>query len=125
MKIAGRKFDFFAPDRELVPGSQSGVLTMCALEQIGDRFGPFIDYLLANRPKRVVHVEPTLELYDPASPHDKLAIEYHTQRKYLKGLLPALRKLESDQKIRIVFQRRLRFGSRFHECFTATVWEPA
>ena len=123
MKMTGRKFDFFAPDRDLVLGPQSGVLTMCALEQIGDRFGPFLDYLLANRAKRVVHVEPTLELYDPASPHDKLAIDYHTQRKYLKGLLPALRQLESDKKIHIVFQRRLRFGSRFHECFTATVWE--
>ena len=124
MKMTGRKFDFFAPDRDLVLEAQSGVLTMCALEQIGDRFGPFLAYLLANRPKRVVHVEPTLELYDPALPHDKLAIDFHTQRKYLEGLLPALRQLESDGRIRIVFQRRLRFGSRFHECFTATVWEP-
>ena len=34
--MTGRKFDFFAPDRDLVLGPQSGVLTMCALEQIGD-----------------------------------------------------------------------------------------
>ncbi len=124
MKIDGRKFDFFAPDDGLALGPGSGVLTMCALEQIGDRFTPFLDYLLRNRPRRVVHVEPTLELYDGASRHDQLAIDYHTQRKYLQGLLPALRRLEVEKKIQIVFQHRLRFGSRFHECFTVTVWQP-
>ena len=124
MKIAGRKFDFFAPDRSLVLERGSGVLTMCALEQTGDRFGPLLDYFLASRPKRVVHVEPTVELYDPTLPHDRLAIDYHSQRKYLTGLLPALLRLQDEKKIRIAFQRRLRFGSRFHECFTATVWEP-
>jgi hypothetical protein len=97
---------------------------MCALEQIGDRFGPFIDYVLRHKPLRVVHVEPTFELYDPASSHDQLAIEYHSQRKYLRGLLPALTRLEKDGRIRMPYQRRLRFGSRFHECFTVIVWEP-
>ena len=47
MKIAGRRFDFFAPDRSLVLERGSGVLTMCALEQTGDRFGPPLDYFLA------------------------------------------------------------------------------
>jgi hypothetical protein len=124
MNIKGRRFDFYAPDRSLKLEPTSGVLTMCALEQVGDRFQPLLDYFLVNRPKRVVHVEPILELYDPQSSHDRLAIQYHTQRKYLKGLLPKLRSLEADGKIRIVFTRRLQFGSRFHECFTAIVWEP-
>ena len=124
MKIAGRRFDFFAPEPELTLGTGSGVLTMCALEQIGDRFGAFLDYVVANRPRRVVHVEPTFELYDPSRPHDQLAIEYHRQRKYLKGLLPALERLEAEGKATIRLKRRLRFGSRFHECFTIVVWDP-
>jgi hypothetical protein len=124
MKVSGRKFDFFAPDPDRLLGHQSGVLTMCALEQTGDRFGPFLDYLVAQKPRRVVHVEPTLELYDVTLPHDQLAIEYHTRRKYLKGLQPTLQGLHDERKIRIAFQRRLRFGSRFHECFTIIVWEP-
>jgi len=124
MKIVGRKFDFFAPDRELKLGPNCGVLTMCALEQTGERFGSFLEYLLESPPRRVVHVEPTVELYDATQPHDRLAIQYHTQRKYLKGLLPALQRLESEKKLRLVLQRRLKFGSRFHECFTIIVWEP-
>jgi hypothetical protein len=125
MKVQGRKFDFFAPDRDLVLGPGSGVFTMCALEQTGHRFGTFLDYLVAQRPRRVVHVEPTVELYDPGSSHDRLAIEYHSRRKYLTGFLPALKRLAAEGRIRLVYSRRLRFGSRFHECFSVHVWEPA
>lgn len=124
MKIQGKRFDFFAPSNDVALGRGAGVLTMCALEQTGERFGPFLDYLLAQRPRRVVHMEPTLELYDPTSDHDRLAIDYHTRRKYLSGLLPALRALADRGRIRIPFSRRLRFGSRFHECFSVHVWEP-
>lgn len=124
MKVIGRKFDFFAREQELRLEPGSGVLTICALEQTGERFAPFLDYLLANRPHRVVHVEPTVELYAPDLPHDELAIRYHTQRKYLAGLLPALQRLSNERKIQIRFVRRLRFGNRFHEGFTVIVWEP-
>jgi len=124
MKVKGRKFDFFAQQQDLALAPRSGVLTMCALEQTGERFGPFLDYLLANRPRRVVHVEPTVELYAPDLPHDALATQYHKQRKYLTGLLPALQHLSSEGKIQLQIVRRLRFGSRFHECFTVIVWDP-
>ncbi len=124
MKISGRRFDFFAPDKSLDLDRSSGVLTMCALEQTGERFGTFLEFLLEKSPKRVVHVEPTVELYDPQSAHDRLAIRYHDGRKYLRGLHPALKRLAADGKIRLQYLNRLRFGSRFHECYTVLVWEP-
>ena len=124
LKIEGRRFDFFSPSGDLELGRASGVLTMCALEQIGNRFRPFLDYVLQQRPKRVVHMEPTLELYDPTSEHDQLAIKYHTQRQYLHGFLPALLQLADEHRLRMIYSRRLRFGSRFHECFSVHVWEP-
>ncbi|WP_425065360.1 hypothetical protein [Reyranella sp.] len=124
MKIAGERFDFFAPDSGFEFAPNSSVLTMCALEQVGERFRPFLDFILEKRPKRVVHVEPMLELYDPALPHDALAIRYHQQRKYLTGLLPHLRSLEQAGSIRLLKVQRLKFGSRFHECFSLVAWEP-
>lgn len=124
MKIAGQRFDFFAPDSAFEFAPNSSVLTMCALEQVGDRFLPFLDFILEKRPQRVVHVEPMLELYDPELPHDALAIRYHRQRKYLTGLLPHLRSLEKAGSIRFLKVQRLKFGSRFHECFSLVVWEP-
>jgi len=124
MKVKGRTFDFFAKQQELALASGSGVLTMCALEQTGERFGTFLDYVLASRPRRVVHMEPTVELYAADLPHDILATRYHKQRKYLTGLLPALQRFSDEGKIQFKLVRRLRFGSRFHECFTVIVWEP-
>lgn len=124
MKIAGQRFDFFAPDSGFEFAPNSSVLTMCALEQVGERFQPFLDFILTKRPRRVVHVEPMLELYDPDLPHDALAIRYHRQRKYLSGLLPHLRSLEKTGAIRLLKVQRLKFGSRFHECFSVVAWEP-
>ena len=97
---------------------------MCALEQTGERFGTFLEYVLASRPRRVVHMEPTVELYAADLPHDILATRYHKQRKYLTGLLPALQRFSDEGRIQLRLVRRLRFGSRFHECFTVIVWEP-
>ena len=125
MKIRGERFDFFNPNKDLKLGPGAGVFTFCALEQVGPRFEPFLDFLLEQGPRRVVHIEPTVELYDPSSSHDRVAIEYHTQRKYLVGLLPALRKLALEKKINLVHSKRLNCGSRFHECYSVHVWEPA
>ena len=124
MKIAGKRFDFFAPDSDFEFAPNSCVLTMCALEQVGERFLPFLDFIREKRPRRVVHVEPILELYDPQLPHDALAIRYHQQRRYLSGLLPHLQSLERAGFIQFLKVQRLKFGSRFHECFTVVAWEP-
>lgn len=124
MKVSGRRFDFFNPDRSLEVGRDAGIFTMCALEQIGDRFGPFLQFLLDKKPKRVVHIEPTLEAYDPSIEHDRLAIAYHESRKYLSGLLPALKELAAEGQIRLIHSQRSTFGSRFHECMSVHVWEP-
>lgn len=124
MKIEGRPFDFFEPDWSLSLQPDSGVLTMCALEQTGTRFEPFMAYLLAQKIKRAVHVEPIVELYDSASPFDGLAIDYHRKRGYLTGLLPCLLDLQRDGEIKITYQRRLGFGSRFHEGYSVIAWQP-
>jgi SAM-dependent methyltransferase len=124
-RLAGRRFDFFAPDGALPLGPGDAVATFCALEQVGTRFGPFLDFLLDRRPSLCVHMEPTLEHYDPASLPDRLAIRYHRHRGYLEGFLTRLRALEAEGRVRILAQRRLGWGSLYHECHSFTAWEPA
>lgn len=124
-KLEGRHFDFFEPDESLDFPPGSVVFTFCALEQTGDRFGPFLEYLLRKRPLRCVHLEPIQEFYDPGSLPDWLAIAFHRARQYLSGFRPALKRLADDGVLRIVDERRLGFGSMFHECYGLIVWEPA
>jgi SAM-dependent methyltransferase len=124
-RLTGRRFDFFAPDPDLALGPGDAVATFCALEQVGPRFGPFLDFLLERRPRLCVHMEPTLEHYDPDRLPDRLAIRYHRHRDYLDGFLTRLRALEAEGLIRLLDVRRLGWGSLYHECHSFTAWTPA
>jgi hypothetical protein len=103
--------------------SQAVVITMHAMEQLGTTFKPFLDYILRKRPRLIFHIEPVFELYSPEKLFDELAIKYHEKRNYLKGYLPALKKLEEEGKIEILEIRRLFFGSLFHEGYSLIIWK--
>ena len=44
--VEGHVFDFFHPEKGVRLARDSAVLTVCALEQTGTKYGPFIRYLL-------------------------------------------------------------------------------
>jgi SAM-dependent methyltransferase len=124
LNLESRKFDFFQPDDRFSLSADGVVLTVSALEQVGERFTPFVDYLLKQKPKRCIHIEPIYEFYDPTNLLDYLAIKYHEKRNYLRGFWPFLRELESQGRIVIQKARRLYFGSLFHEAYNYVIWEP-
>lgn len=120
---AGLPFDMENPhdipiDRDTI------VLTVSAMEQIGRRWGKLLKLLLAKRPRRVIHMEPLYELYDPDNLLDYLAMEYHRQRGYLWGYLPEIQSLAKQKKVRIVECSRIGFGSKYHEGGSLLIWEP-
>jgi hypothetical protein len=125
IKIEGHIFDFYNPNYNFKLKKNSAVLTMCALEQVGEDHINFIDYLLANRPSICVHMEPLYDLYDNSSVLDFLAMEFHRQRGYLAKFIDLLKKLEIDGKIEIIEIRRVEFGSIFHEGYSYVVWKPS
>ena len=103
----------------------SGVITTLAMEQLGANFQPFLNYLLAKRPKVCVHLEPIVEFYSPSvNLLDALAAEYHRKRGYLEGFWPTLKELQNAGKVDILDARRLLFGSLYHEAYTVLVWRP-
>jgi len=112
-RFATHLFDFARPS-DLSLSFDGGALTFCALEQVADP-SAFIDYLRASKIKRVVHVEPIVEWYTD-SPFDRLAQDYHLARGYVRGLPGCLPSVK--------YERRMGFGSRFHEGYSVIVWEP-
>jgi hypothetical protein len=120
----GRLFDFYKPDYAIEIPPDSVVMTFAALEQISDSFGPFLDFLLAKRPKLCVFVEPIYEWYDEANFIDHLAMRGHDIRNFLKGLPGALHRLEREGRIEIVKQHRVEFGSLLHEAYSQIIWRP-
>ncbi len=107
---------------ELTIDHESCVLTVHALEQLGGNMEPLMDKLIAAKPRFCLHLEPILELYDETKLFDHVAIKYHRHRNYLQGWLTRLRALAREGKVEILEERRLGFGGRDHEAFTAVKW---
>lgn len=124
LRVEGRLFDFQNPDHGFEVAPNSAVLTFDALEQIGANFEAFLDYLMKNRPKLCIHVEPTAENYDLTKLFDYLAFRYHRKRNYLDGYLTRLRQLEQEQKIELLKVHRFGFGGKYHEGFQLSIWRP-
>jgi nucleoside-diphosphate-sugar epimerase len=121
--IKGLKFDFFNPNSEIDINSECGIYTVAALEQVGEKFDTFINFLLEKKPGLCVHLEPIDELLDDGKLIDSLSIKYFRKRNYLKGFLPYLENLEKNNKIEILKKQRIYSGSYFIEGHSLIVWK--
>lgn len=124
LPLKGHLFDMTSPDQAYALPQDAGVLTFGALEQLASRIDAYIEFLLLKRPKRVVHVEPTAELYDETNLPDALAARFHRKRGYTEGLLPRLQALAREGRIELLHVKRTGFGSLFMEGYTCMVWAP-
>lgn len=119
LTVRGEQFDMRSPSP--IGGMESDVvLTFGAMEQIGN-LAPFIDWLVAQRPRKVVHIEPIPELLDPDNLLDWLSLRFHEKRGYTTGLLPYL--LEHPA-IEVQHMQRSNFGSMMLESYARIVWRP-
>jgi hypothetical protein len=103
---------------------ETDVLTVHALEQLGANAQPVVDWLVAQRPRRCLHIEPIVDFYDTTDPFDDVACRYHLARGYLLGLAPALTRAAQEGRISIIGQGRVKLGNEFHEAYSYIAWEP-
>lgn len=122
--VEARRFNIFEPDATLRLEPGAAIYTVASLEQVGDGFAPFLDYLQANRPSVCVHIEPVAELLDPERLLDYLSIRYFEKRGYLKGLLSELRRREAQGQVKILKAQRTNVGSLYIEGYSVVVWRP-
>lgn len=121
--IYSHNFDFFKPDNSFMLSKGAIVITIASLEQTGKNFELFINYLLKNKPKLVIHIEPIYELLDKNNLLDYLSLKYFQKRNYLWGLLNYLQKFEIQKKIKIIKAQRTYIGSLFIEGYSVIVWK--
>jgi hypothetical protein len=123
-KLKAHRFDFFAPDTNFKLDPKGAIFTMLSLEQTGDRYKDFVDYLIKNKPSICVHVEPTNETLDRNHLLDCLSIEYAKKRRYLNGFIDYLKSLEKMKKIKILNIQRSYTGSFYIDGSSIVVWKP-
>ena len=116
-------FDYFHPNPNLsVPESGAAFVTVASLEQTGDKWRTWMDWVLACKPGICIHIEPVAEVLMPEILLDYLSLGYFTKRGYLTGFLTELRQLEVLGKAKIHEVVRTRIGSKFIEGYSVLVW---
>jgi SAM-dependent methyltransferase len=119
LPITSYAFDMKRPEGAI--RKNSGVFTFGAVEQLAGEFEKFVDWLADQKPRVVVHVEPTPELYDPENEIDALALAFHKKRGYTSGFLPFL---QNHPGIVVDKITRHGFGSLMIEGYNSIVWRP-
>lgn len=123
LQVRGERFDLLDSEASLSLEPGSAILTVHALEQLGERFQTWLDLLMGSKAGIVVNYEPVLEFYDPANLWDYLALLYSRKRGYLSGYLTALRQLADEDRIELLVARRPYLGGVVHEA-SLVVWRP-
>jgi len=122
--LFGERFDLFNPNYNYVLKPNSIVLTIAALEQTGKHFKKFIKYLLLNKPKLCIHIEPIIETLDENKFIDYLSIQYFKKRRYLNGFLSYLKDKERKNILKIIKVQRTFIGSIFTDGYSVIIWKP-
>lgn len=120
--ISGHIFDMSSPV-EVPIAEGSALVTIHAMEQLGEDFEPLLEFIFMTKPGLVVHYEPVVEFYNEDNLLDFLAIKYSRKRKYLSGYYTALKSLQNDKKIEILDAWRPYLGGVIHES-SLIVWRP-
>lgn len=124
IKLQSANFDFMNPNYDLEIQTNSAVITIAALEQTGENFKEFINYLIASKVELVLHIEPINELLDENKLIDNLSIRYFRKRNYLNGLLTHLKGLQEVGKIKITNTQRSFVGSMYIDGYSIVAWKP-
>ena len=123
-RIAAAPFNMLSLDGRDGVGldRDTAVVTVGAMEQLGQAWGNFVAFLMDSKPGLCVHVEPLAELYDETRRIDVLALRYHRKRNYLHGLLPHLDELARGGRAEILDVRRIEFGDLYHDGHSVLLW---
>ena len=122
-RMEGRSSTSSSPTRRPDRGRR-GRLHLGALEQTGDAWHAFLDYLLQFRPAACVHIEPIVEWYGDWTPFDYAAKRFHRARRYWTGFPDKLKALAEEERIQILKQKRSDFGSLYLEGYSQLIWRP-
>ncbi len=122
--MKGIHFDFFQPDYDFYLAENSAVLTFGALEQVGERFEKFLQYILHQRPTLCINVECINEFYQANNLPDFLALQYHHRRNYLSNYLSRLGQLESEGSVKILKAHHQPFGNIYNDTHSYIIWVP-
>ena len=100
------------------------IFTYHSLEQLKHYINDVIQNIINSKVKRVIHFEPTVELYNLRSLKDMASYTYIKRRDYLNNLITILESFEKQNKLKILKKERTFFSPQPRYDSTLIVWEP-
>ena len=125
MNIQGLFFNFFKPNFDLEVPANSVFLTAGALEQTGDQYNAFLEFVIMKKPALCVNVEPIVEFLDQDNLVDYTAYRCGVARNFLSGYIDAIKALEQQGHAEILNLVRSHFGSLMLESYCQVIWRPS
>jgi hypothetical protein len=120
--IEGLRFDMFHPETAPVIEAGSAVFTIGAMEQLGNSYEGFFEYLLNQDADTYVHIEPIIEMHPRDTLIGYLGAKYMEKRGYLNGYLDMLYSYEKEGKITITHCRPV-MGSTYCIGWCLIAWK--
>lgn len=113
------RVDYFDNTTYQAPRESYAAFTNASLEQAGEHYKEFMNYLLTDPNCRVgIHIEPISDLVEPNSQLNIQSKAYCEQRKYLTGFYEFMK----QQRVEIVLAHDFGIGSRFLSGYQVLVW---
>lgn len=100
------------------------VFSFYCLEQLPAHTPEVLDNLLKAGVRRVIHIEPTPELFAYSSLKDLATISYIWRQDYQRTIVSVARQMEREGRIRVLATERLDFAPSCRNDPTLVVWEP-
>jgi SAM-dependent methyltransferase len=121
--MKGHVFDMFSPDASFPLKEGSAILAVNSLEQIGEKFDLFLQFILSKKPFIFVHFDSFVEFYDENSLPDYITLMHNRRRNYLSGYLTRLRELEKQGIIEILKEQHVPCGGLYLDFYSFVVWK--
>jgi len=100
------------------------VFSFYCLEQLPSYTRCVMENLRRAGVKRVIHIEPTTELFGCTSLKDLATISYIWRQDYQRTLVTTARTLQNEGKVKLLACERLHFAPSCRNDPTLVVWEP-
>ncbi|MBT3360315.1 MAG: hypothetical protein HN403_11895 [Rhodospirillales bacterium] len=122
INVSGQRFDMLKDNEFPKIEKNSVVFTIGAMEQLGNKYDKFFDYLYSQGADTYIHVEPIIEMHEIETLLGYLGRRYFEKRNYLNGYLDHLRSYADTGAIKINECRRI-LGNVSYFGWCLIVWQ--
>lgn len=117
------RFDMKKINKGIVLKKNSAIYTSGSIEQLSGNINNFFNFIIKNKPKICIHIEPMPQLFKTNNLEDMISIMALKKKKYSINLLDKIYELKKQKKIKVLKLLKSPFGSQLIDGMNLIVWK--